>query len=427
MNNKRILLGIFLVVLFVVVVIVWYFFYAKPAVSPSLTSTKDPFATQEVPKRFFFTNWFNEDTGTSTTEVTNPAKDPLVLVWDKPSTGQVFIPQDILKEVTATSTVGTSTVVTRSTVRATTTLLMFVDRGTGYVYGYVPDTGKTYQISNTVVPGIHDAYIFNNGHSILYRYVDGDKPSIVSLLATIPNVIQTSQAEPLSNTAYLPVQVTSVALSKDNKTISYLVPNDKGSTVYTLKDKGPEVVASSPFKEWTLAYGADSLYATSKPSAYVEGSLVKIPSFEFVVGDKTGLITNPSKESILFLNSMMSNKGLVTFLSDTRRQVVVRATTLASKCGWGSKSFLVCGVPETIPEKIEGLPDDWFQGRYMFSDSLKVINSVTGDASSLYSFEKTNLSFDVTSIIPSFDNTLISFIRKQNRSLWVLNTNLLSQ
>jgi hypothetical protein len=424
--NRRLLFVTVLVLLLAVVVIVWYFFYAKPVITPSLNKTNDPFAVNTTPKHFFFTNWINdeEEVSNSTTEITQPEKEALIEVWPKPATGQAFITQSILREVVSTTTQGTSTVTVKNTVRATSTMLMFVDRATGYIYGYTPENAKVYQISNTVVAGVHDAYIFNNGKKILFRYQDQNKRSIVSLVASIPSVLSTSSPLPLENMAYLPVQVTSVAVTKNNDTLSYLVPGDQSSSIYTLSEKEPLFVANSPFKEWSLSYGGKSLYATSKPSAYVEGSTVQIPSFNFIIGDKTGLISNPS-ESNRLISSMMSSTGLITFLSSPEGQIVLSFKTLASKCVWGINDFLLCAVPNSLPPKTEGLPDDWFQGRYFFEDSLVLVNQRTGDSSTLYSFDESSSAFDVTNPVLSPDNTLLTFIKKQTGSLWLLNQNLI--
>ena len=139
----------------------------------------------------------------------------------------------------------------------------------------------------------------------------------------------------------------------------------------------------------------------------------EINSFEFTVGGKTGLMSNPS-ESGIFLASMWSSQGLKTFLSLSGRQAVLSIETLASKCAWGYRDFLICAVPNILPRGSEGLPDDWFQGRVSFEDELMLVNAKTAEISHLYSFNtKENLSFDVTKLSTSRDNTLIAFNRKQ--------------
>lgn len=425
--NRRLLFAIVFVLLFAISVIIWFFIYAQPKPSSSLGETVNPLLSSNIPKRFQFI--FNNDEeapmSTSTTEMTFAKPELLTKIWDKPATGQTFITEDIIKEEDATSTKGTTTVMIKKLVHSTSTILMFVDRITGHIYGYNREINKIYQISNTTIPGIYDAYIFNNGKRIVLRYADNDKRVIVGVLANIPSVNEKGQAKPLENTVYLPSQVTSVAVNKKGDMLSYLVTGDFGGSVYTVAQKGAILVANTPFKEWVLAYGGNTLYATSKPSAYVEGQTVIIPSFEFVVGNKTGLMTNPGETGI-FINSMWSSKGLKTFLSSRGGQAFLPISTIASKCGWGQKDFLICAVPKILPRKTEGLPDDWFQGRFLFDDSLVTIDTKTAEVFPLYSFNTLNkLSFDVTGFSVSENNTLISFNRKQDSTLWLLDTLLL--
>jgi hypothetical protein len=427
-KNRKMLIITALVLLFALVVIVWFFMYAKPVISPSLSGTNNPLpGGGTVPKRFGFLNFGKDEpssTGTTTTEVSIPGKDPLVLVWNKPATGQTFIVKKILQEVTATATVGTSTILVKKVVEASSTQLLFVDRITGYIFGFIPETNKRYQISNTIIPGVYDAYIFENGTKVLYRYEDQNKHTVVSIVGTIPLVTQNGQPSPLINMTTLPVELRSVALNKKTNLLSYLVTNDFGSSIYTLTSKGPTLVGSSPFREWNLFYSGDTLFATSKPSAYVEGSTVLLPTFETIISSKTGLVSKGSDDGLM-INSMWASKGLVAFLSSPSGNTTLASPTLASKCAWGKKNFLVCAVPKLIPLAEEGFPDDWYQGRVFFEDSLSVINTKDGLSYSLFSFESTDKKFDVTNITVSSENDLLSFLRKQDATLWYLNTNLI--
>lgn len=423
--NRRLLFIIALVVLFAIVVMVWFFMYAKPIISPDINKTKNPLGTQEPSKRFQFFNWGDTEESTSTTEVTSLTPQALLEIWKQPATGQRFITISTLEERVGTTTQGTTTIQVKKMVQATSTVLLFVDRSTGYVYGHHIPTAKTYQITNTIIPGVYDAYIFNNGKRIILRSYDESKKEITTIMATIPSVSMDSVALPLLETTYLPSNVTSVAVNKNENLVSYLVVTDAGSSVYTITASGASLVSRSPFREWKLSYGGDILYATTKPSAYVEGQTVTLPYYSYMIGNKTGLSSNPGEDGLL-LNSMWSDSGLVTFLSSFSSQVILPIKTLSQKCSWGMKGFLVCAVPKTLPKESEGLPDDWFQGTASFDDSLVIIDEKTGDPYSLYSFDEEKKRFDVTNLEVSKENNLISFTRKQNGSLWLLNTNFIT-
>lgn len=423
--NRRLLFAVAFTLLFAVGVIIWFFIYATPSKPTTLGEPTDPFSIKEPFKKFQFLKSEEEiPVSTSTTEMTFAKPEVLTKIWDRPATGHTFIEKDIVQEIQATETRGTTTVSIKKLVRATSTLLMFVDRTTGYIYGYNRESTKIYQISNSTIPGVYDAYIFNNGKNILIRYEDVDKHTIVTELATIPSVNEKESPKSLENRKFLPENVTSIALNTKKTLASYIVAGEEESSIYTITPKSTDFITSSPYLSWTLSYSGDTLFATTKPSAYVEGYTVKIPSFEFAIGNKTGLQSNPS-ENGTFLSSMWSNTGLKTFISLRGNQIVLDIQTLANKCKWGQKEFLICAVPNTLPKKTEGLPDDWFQGRFFFDDSFVTINPLTGEASTLYTFDiSKKLTFDVTNISLSKDSSMITFIRKQDASLWLLDTNL---
>lgn len=412
--------------LFVIAVLVWFFFYAQPKPSPTLAGVNNPLVTKVFPKRFqFLLNNDEEPVSTSETTVTPEKLQALTKIWGAPATGQVFIDRDVVRQVDATSTQGTTTISIKKLVHATTTILMFVDRTSGHIFAYNRELNKTYQISNTTIPGVYDAYIFDGGTRVVFRYADTVKKTIVGVLATIPDVDEKSGAKPLISTTYLPAQVTSVAVNKRNTLLSYLVTGDAGASIYTVEKRGVTFVASTPFKEWSLSYGGDNLYATSKPSAYVEGQTVLLPTFEFIIGGKTGLMSNPTSGGV-YINSMWSSQGLKTFISENGNQSVLPISTIASKCVWGVKNYLVCAVPKILPRSVEGLPDDWFQGRFTFEDHFFVIDPTTKESHVLYDFNTPDsLLFDVSSLSLSEDNNLIAFNRKQDASLWLLDSNYL--
>lgn len=423
MEHRRLQILFALIALFAFGVIVWYFLFSKPDAAPTLQTPTSAFSLRDLPARFAFI--FQGDTPDSNTEteVTPAGTVPFTRIWDAPSTGNVFVSRPILKEVTSTSTVGTTTISTTRTVRATTTVLMFVDRVTGYIYGHAVESGTTYQISNTTVPGVFDAHVWAGGDRIVMRYLDTDRKTVVSLLASIPNVQEGRDPEPLTDTTYLPQNISSVAVSKNLSTLSYVVPGSNGSTIYSLSLRGTARVADSPFSEWTLSYGGEQLYATPNASAYVEGTTVTLPSFSSVVGGKTGLLSTPSANGPM-LNSMWAQSGLVTFGVGGGKTIAFTTKTLASKCTGTAAPYFICGVPQSIPESVEGLPDDWYQGRFMFNDTLSIVNAQNGETYTLYSFPENYGQIDVIHLTTSMGSDLISFIRKQDSTLFLLNTNL---
>lgn len=426
MEHRRLKILFALIALFAFGVIVWYFLFSKPQEAPTLDKPTNPFSVRDLPARFLFIFQDEKPEGTTETEITLPGKQALVRIWDKPASGNIFVSRQVLREVTSTSTVGTTTVSSTKTVRATSTTLMFVDRTTGYVYGHDLDSGVTYQISNTTVPGVYDAYIFDQGRKVIMRYLSEDRKTIASILGSVPNTTPGNDPEPLIETTYLPKNISSVAISSDKTEVSYVVPSSSGATFYTLSPKGTTMIGQSPLSEWTVSYGGRQLYATPKASAYLTGSTLSLPSFMPVVSNKTGLVSIPSPSGAI-LSSMFSQSGLLTFGTMRGTSNITTSRTIASKCAPLYEAYFLCGVPLAIPETLHGQPDDWYQGRVEFNDQLAIINAANGDTTHLYSFDDELGNMDVIRIATHNTGELVSFIRKQDSSLYLLNTNLIGE
>ncbi|MFA6608548.1 MAG: hypothetical protein WCT07_01405 [Candidatus Paceibacterota bacterium] len=431
--NRRLTLLVLFTSIFAIGVLIWYFFFYTPKTAETLAKTTSPLEVRTTPPLFgFITNYFTDGQPqqTTSTEVTPAEEQALTQVWDKPSTGNVFVSIPTINEITSTSSKiikGKATeVVTKKNVRATSTVLMFVDRTTGYVYGHSMETGITYQISNTTITGVYDAYIFNNGKRILVRNLDSNGETIITTLANIPSIKENDNPLPLSSVIALPNNIKSVAVSSSYDKLSYLIASNGGSSVYTITSKGTSLTAVSSFSEWVLSYGGEQLYATSKPSAYVDGSTVLLPSFTRIIGNKTGLLSNPSSNGTI-INSMWSQTGLTTFLfSNGGTFSILPIKTVASKCSWNNNLILlICAAPLSIPRTTEGLPDDWYQGRISFSDELSFVNPKNGEIYPLYSFDSKLGGFDVVNLKVSLDNIYVSFINKVTGSVWLLKTDLI--
>lgn len=431
MQNRKLLFLIILVSLFSIASLVWYFFFTTPTQAPSLAQATGNFIREILPQgNFIFGSQQKDPDQTSITEITLPQDEVLLEVWDKPTTGNSFFSKQILIEQEVPQTVQGTTTLIKKTMRATTTVLMFVDRTTGNVYGHTMDKGETYQISNTTIPGIQDAYIFDNGNRIILRYLDKNN-TITSVIARIPQIQVNYDAQPLEEIAYLPNGVSSVAVSTDTKKVSYVVPNTSGSSLYTITVGNTSLttalITTSPFSEWTISYGGSQLYATTKASAYVEGVTVSLPSFSRITGGLTGLTSIPSSNGS-FIHSMWSNSGLQTFITTSAGATLQNGNlkTLPSKCTSRTASVFYCALPQSLPRATEGLPDDWYQGRVFFNDALFIVSTDNAQMYSLYSFEEEVGEMDVVTLSLSSDSLFLSFVQKQTGSLWLLRTTLIS-
>ena len=428
MNNTRktIFLLFVITALLAVVILVWYFFVRQQSNNPNINNPTNPFG-QTAPSlrgsEFIQNN--SNDNSSSFTEVT-PGQEPLLTkIWDKPTAGFAFVEKAILINSTSTKMIkGTSTeIVTQK--KATSTRMFFTDRTTGYVYGYNLENKKVYQITNTTLPGIYDSYFFDNGNYVIMRYLD-DNENIVSVLEKIPSVSENGTPLSFEKTTYLPNNVTSVSISSSGKSASYLVSEDSGSSMRTIKNGKDSLAYSSTLSELKIVYAGEIPYVYTKPSASIQGYAINTQTGERLLGDKTGLTALPANNNDDFLYTTWINSDLTTSIFSKKINSVrtLYIKTLADKCVWGKSSFFAfCGVPQTIERNsLLGLPDAWYQGFVQFSDSVYLLDNKLSIEKPVFNFSKeTKELIDLIKPGINSNDSRLGFINKQNGSLWMLN------
>ena len=429
-NRKTVILLVSISLFFALIVIVWYFFIRSPGGGENITNATLPISDTKKGGSEFIDDSSKDDfeEPLTETEIIEGKKRKLIKIWNKPTAGMSFFEQNILINST-TSVKGTGTTTNEIIVqrRATSTRMIFADRATGYIYGVNLENKKSYQISNTTVPGIHDAYFFNNGSSVIFRYLD-ENNKIVSFKATIPSVIEGGTPRSLENVTPLPNDLISIAVSNSQKSASYVSPNTSGSSVYKIEGDKNQLIYNSPITEINLSYGGETLYSTNKTSSYSIGYINNVITNERIFGEKTGLVTLPANNNLDYLASMWSNVGLKTFIfsKKTGNYTTLNSQTIASKCIWNKTStYIICGVPQELRTFRDGLPDAWYMGLINFNDKLYTIDNNTKIEEILFDFsEETKEVVDLTKPIMSPNDEYMSFINKDNGHLWLFNIKL---
>ena len=384
--------------------------------------------------RVFIPQDNGQKTSTSSqTEIIPGEEQLLTHVWNKPVAGHIFVDRPVLEQIASTTMVGSSSVPSISQVRATSTSLLFVDRTTGYIYEYLHKTLKTHQVSNSSIPGVHDATFFGNGSLVVFRFYDEDRGVIVSSLYKVPITAINADPTSLEKITNLPNNITSVSASTNGKFLSYLVKTELGSILYTARTDTPffsPTQTTLPFSEWSLSYGGSVLYITQKASAFFPGYTVEAFTGRRIISDKTGLVSLGSPDEVNLIASMNSQKGVLSFLFNkkTGTTLVLPIKTIASKCAF-EKSYpsIICGVPSLIPRSSYGMPDDWYQGSVTFSDTLYRVSNEGGEGTMIIDLKKeAGESIDSVKLNTSTSDSLLSFINKKDGSLWLANLELLS-
>lgn len=430
--KKFFTISFIILIILIIIYLVWFFFFKKPnQIFPFIPSKNTLTIGGNVFNPNNSGNNTNQNGSTSQIETNTPTQS-LFQIWDKPTAGFSFVQTPILLEATTTNKKGVEIIIQT---RATTTSLIFADRMTGHIYKKNLPTGEIYKVSNSTLPGIYDAYFFENGSYVLMRYFDSKTNKIESVLAKVPQSYVNTEPQTLENLVSLPQNISSVAISRSGKELSYLVPNNNGATVYSYtikKVKGDNEVGSVKTrlslqtKEWNLIYGGETLYAQSAPTAYISGYFIKVDTNERIVGDKTGLTILPDNKDVNYFGSMWTNSGLASFVFSRTGGTTTKTgpVTLSEKCVWEhSNKNILCAVPSSLPLAINGLPDDWYQGRVSFKDTLYILS---GDGFSNQTFFDLSYAsgkdIDAVSLQTNNSSEYLGFINKKEGDFWLLLT-----
>lgn len=297
--------------------------------------------------------------------------------------------------------------------------IRYVERATGHIYKMFLDEKKPETISNSTIPGVHEAFFDNNGKTVIYRYLDSDK-TINTFLATLGE----------ANGEFLAQNVSDVSISKDGTKYFYLVDTSDGSTgmIRLFGGSGGAVSLNSPFTEWLSQWaGSQKIFLTTKAAFGVSGSIFSLDpakkALTKVFGGVEGLTTlvNDVGINILYGESSINGPKLYVFDPTTNTTKSLEMYGLPEKCVWSSDNINVyCAVPNTI----EGnqYPDVWYQGLVSFNDYFVKINTKTGSKTTIANSQE-ETSVDATNLFLDDNENNLFFINKKDYTLWLLNLN----
>ncbi|MCK5060194.1 MAG: hypothetical protein KAR00_03590 [Candidatus Pacebacteria bacterium] len=345
---------------------------------------------------------------------------------DKTSDGLAALPVPVLRKVSDTAVAGATLLET-----ASSTDILYIERGTGHIYNTSIDSLVQKKISNTTIPKIYETLWIDSEPALIIRFLKEDNETIESFYAKL--LTQQEKETDLSNLegTFLSTNITEITVSPDSKKIFSITETAMGGVGKVSNPDGTEEEAFFlPVKEWLISWPQTNIITlTTKPSSQAEGYLYFLNTttggLTKILGGIFGLTTLANEDGQKILYSESKNKKINLFLFDrkTNKIIDISLPTLPEKCVWSQKDkvSLYCAVPYSIQNG--DYPDSWYQGTVSFNDSLWKINTDTGETEMLYDFNKENEKIDMIKPLLNKQNSFLIFTNKKDLSLWSLRLN----
>jgi len=313
-----------------------------------------------------------------------------------------------LRQLTTKRVIGYVEVATVSS-----TLVYFVEAGTGHVYTIDPMIeGSENRVSNVTVPVATKASISLDGTYIAVRAGNQPEANLTILTQSGGSVDSYTLSEPIRD-----------FFINSNDDLLYTIAEGSGLSGKSLdlETKTTKTLFEIPFREATVVWGADpddSHYVYPKTSRYLEGYLYKITNGKFARTPISGfgLMAQASKNKVIY-TKMQSNKFIseVTDLENEFTQPMYLAF-VPEKCTFGE---LAIYCAEGGQAEDDGFPDAWYRGEVSFTDSLwKMPEGNSGVDFIINPLEESGRELDIIDVKAGTNDSLLYFQNRNDHSLW---------
>jgi hypothetical protein len=413
-NYTLIILAVFILVFGGL--IVWYFSSSSPKTTTATSTTGliSPFGTTPG-NRFVSTNANNQQTGgsfgSSTGTVSkNIAK--LFQVYKNPTSGDVFF----------IDTNGAD-------------ILRFIDRAVGNAYEYVPASGTpATRLTNTTIPKIEEALWSGNGINVFLRYLENDTDTITTFTGkvTLPTATTSGNFGELTG-GYLSSDVREIAVDPLGKNIFQIFEKDNNAGSYgmtsLLDGSKKSQIFSSIISYWNISWPKESTITLTTKGSFANNGLLYFLNTSSgkltqILSGMPGLSTVTNGDASFVAYSQSQGQGFALDVYDVKKGTTESFSmpTLADKCAWGKNdtAILYCAVPTSVNP--DSYPDAWYQGQESFSDDIWKIDASKQTMGLLYQIgSNSTANIDAYNLEVSPDDNYLSFMDKNDSSLWILN------
>jgi hypothetical protein len=316
-----------------------------------------------------------------------------------------------------------------------TSLVRFVEKGTGNVYEARSDSVAITRLTNTTIPKIVRAFWLPNASGFLAQTLLPDSEMIETNFVKLSKNTASTTNESLTPFSAiigkLPTGIKEIAVKPDSTKIFYYTVSSGSSDWFISNPDGTSsnLVLSHPLTEWLPKWiSANQIIMQIKGSSETVGY-----SYSFDAQNKTlkkigteavGLSVNVNADASLSLVSSGGGIPVLHVINNKDVSSVGKAdnvSSLAEKCVWlkDKNPSVICAVPDQIPKG--NYPDIWYKGLVSTEDYIEKIdinNNVFYDISYLSS--ESGQKIDVVDLSISPDETHLIFRNKIDGYLWML-------
>lgn len=325
---------------------------------------------------------------------------------------------------------------------ASTTNILWVDRGRGNVYQANSNSPEIATLSNTIVPRIFQSVWNKNLTSFIASlFEDGGLTSKTVYTELIRKSNRVSSTTPSSTAVSAPYELRGKNIA--GNVIGYAASPDRSQLFILMDENGtgvgyvsafnasnPTRIFTTPLTQVNVAWPSDNIIAvTTKGSANYGGFLYfvnpKTGAWTKILGPLAGLSVsvNHTGKYVLYSSAGKNNDvvtGIYSVAAGTTTDAVVR--TLADKCAWGNfyKELAYCGVPTQL---VSGrYPDDWYLGTLSTVDKIWQINATSREVRLISSLiDQADRVLNVFNPETDPKDEYFLFMNKNDLSLWLLD------
>jgi len=315
----------------------------------------------------------------------------------------------------------------------TTSVVRFVEKGTGNVYETQSDTKTVTRLTNTTIPKIIRAFWLPNGSGFLAQTLIPGSEIVETNLVKLNKNTATSSNEiltPFSTTINkLPTDIKEISIKPDGTKIFYYTINGLSSNWFISNPDGTgsSLMMSHPLTEWLPKWiSSNSITMQNKSSSDIIGYVYSFNTSNKIL-KKIGIgtngissIVNPDESfSLVSSGGNLPQLFLVNNQNSSSKKITFNG--LADKCIWlkSKNPTVYCAIPNEIPNG--NYPDIWYKGLVSTDDIIEKIdldNDIFYNISNLSS--ESGQKIDVFNLSLSPNETHLIFQNKIDGYLWML-------